>query len=78
MLHPEDCDRIWETVQDALADHGEFEVTYRIVTKDDQTKWMWERGQAICEDGELVALKDSLRNHRPPGARAQMDRYNDS
>ncbi|ADQ67009.1 pas domain s-box [Halogeometricum borinquense DSM 11551] len=57
ILHPDDKERAWEVVQSALDDDGTFELTYRIVTKDDQTKWMWERGQAICEDGELVALE---------------------
>ncbi|MBV0900238.1 response regulator [Haloarcula salina] len=47
VLHPEDRDRIWETVQDALATRGEFEVTYRIITEDGTTKWMWEHGHRV-------------------------------
>jgi len=47
VLHPEDRDRIWETVQDALAAQGEFEVTYRIITADGTKKWMWEHGHRV-------------------------------
>ncbi|KAA9399156.1 PAS domain S-box protein [Haloarcula sp. CBA1130] len=47
VLHPEDRDRMWEAVQEALAADGEFEVTYRIITADGTTKWMWERGHRV-------------------------------
>ncbi|WP_434530324.1 response regulator [Haloarcula sp. NS06] len=47
VLHPEDRDRVWETVQDALAAQGEFEVTYRIITADGIEKWMWEHGHQV-------------------------------
>jgi len=47
VLHPADRNRITETVQEALAADGEFEMTYRILTADGDTKWMWERGHRV-------------------------------
>lgn len=47
VLHPEDRDRIWETVQEAIERDEEFEVTYRIRAKDGTIRWMWERGQLV-------------------------------
>jgi PAS domain S-box-containing protein len=47
ILHPEEKDRMWEAVQDALDNEEPFEVTYRIQSKDGTTKWMWERGRLI-------------------------------
>jgi len=47
ILHAADQDAIWDVVQDALATDGSFEVTYRIVTADGTTKWMWERGRIV-------------------------------
>jgi len=52
VLHPEDRERVWESVQDALEEAGSFEVTYRIVTSDGETRWMWERGQTISAVGD--------------------------
>jgi PAS domain S-box-containing protein len=47
LLHPEDREAMWEAVQQGLAADGTFEVTYRIVTADGTTKWMWERGRVV-------------------------------
>jgi PAS domain S-box-containing protein len=58
LIHPDDRERIWETVQAALEDRESFEVTYRIRTRDGQTKWVWEQGQGVfTEDGGLEALE---------------------
>jgi PAS domain S-box-containing protein len=56
LLHPDDRDEMWETVQDALAADGTFEVTYRIITADGTVKWMWERGRVVASstDGSDV------------------------
>jgi len=58
ILHPDDRDSIWDTVQEALSREGSFEVTYRIVTKDETTKWVWERGRSVESDaGDVEALE---------------------
>ncbi|WP_248895636.1 hybrid sensor histidine kinase/response regulator [Haloplanus halobius] len=60
VLHPDDREPIWETVQNELDADGTFEVTYRIHTRDGATKWMWERGRGVFEDDdadEPVALE---------------------
>ncbi|WP_415378985.1 response regulator [Halosimplex sp. TS25] len=54
VLHPEDRDRMWETVQSALDAGDPFEVSYRIRTADGEVRWMWERGRAIGEDGARI------------------------
>ena len=52
VLHPEDRERVWESVQESLHETGSFEVTYRIVTNDGETRWMWERGQTTPSLGK--------------------------
>ena len=47
ILHPEDREDVWETVQEELVDGETFEVTYRAVTADGTTKWLWERGRVV-------------------------------
>ncbi len=58
VTHPDDRDEVWEAVQAAL-DAGEpFELTYRIVTKDGDVRWVWEQGEGIYDDDDkLVALE---------------------
>jgi len=57
VLHPDDRTAAWDAVQDALEADEPFEVTYRIVTADGETRWMWERGRALYTDGDLDALE---------------------
>jgi PAS domain S-box-containing protein len=47
VIHPDDQDVVWDAVQYAIDDDIPFEVTYRIRTKDGDTRWMWERGRKI-------------------------------
>ena len=55
VLHPDERDRMWESVQDALANDDPFEVTYRIRTADGETRWLWERGRAVdTPDGDVL------------------------
>ncbi len=58
LLHPDDRERMWERVQDALVTGESFEVTYRITARNGTIKWMWERGRGVYDDdGGLVALE---------------------
>jgi PAS domain S-box-containing protein len=57
VIHPRDREGMWEAVQDALAAGDPFEVTYRIHTRDGETRWMWERGRGLRVEGELDALE---------------------
>jgi PAS domain S-box-containing protein len=58
ILHPEDSEWIWEAVQSSLESTGSFEVTYRIRTREGETRWAWERGHGIYgPDDELEALE---------------------
>ena len=45
--HPDDSEHVWREVQTALEQHRPFEMTYRILTKSGDVKWVWERGEGI-------------------------------
>ncbi len=49
-IHPEDQQAVWENVQQALAEQRPFEIEYRILTKDGELRWVWERGMAVSEE----------------------------
>jgi|GEM_PF-694711 len=58
IMHPEDREAVWRSVQQALARGEPFEVHYRILTRDGEEKWVWERGGAVLgERGEIEALE---------------------
>ncbi|MBD2208813.1 PAS domain-containing protein [Nostoc linckia FACHB-104] len=57
-IHPDDRDRIWELVQQAVKLQQPYEFEFRIITKSGAEKWVWERGRGIFSDsGELLCLE---------------------
>ncbi len=58
LIHPEDRDLVWHTVQESLSQKQPFILLYRIRTKTDEEKWVWEKGRGIwSEQGNLLALE---------------------
>ncbi len=58
LIHPDECEKVWDTVQAALKEHKPFQLTYRIKTADGEQKWVWEQGQGIFNPkGELLAIE---------------------
>lgn len=58
LTHHEDRDRVWDHVQQAVAEHKPFRVTYRLHTATGACKWLWEQGQGVFDAaGRLVALE---------------------
>ncbi|MFP8954749.1 PAS domain S-box protein [Natrialbaceae archaeon A-arb3/5] len=50
VVHPEDRDRIYETVREAVAADDSFELTYRIRTRSGDRRWVWEQGRPVNGD----------------------------
>lgn len=44
IIHPDDQDRVWKEAQRVIKKGGNFEMEYRIITADQNEKWVWERG----------------------------------
>jgi PAS domain S-box-containing protein len=58
LVHPEDRERIWEEVQQALMNRSRFHLIYRVRTRDASERWVWEQGQGVFdENGELEFLE---------------------
>ncbi|MFP8888743.1 PAS domain S-box protein [Natrialbaceae archaeon A-CW2] len=57
-IHPEDEQRLWDTIQDELETSGTFELTYRVYDADGNVKWLLERGRGIFDqNGDVEALE---------------------
>ncbi|MCB2206790.1 MAG: PAS domain S-box protein [Bacteroidetes bacterium] len=57
IIHPNDRDYVWKTVQKAVDNKTSFQLEYRIITAQDTIKWVWEQGSGIYNDGELIVLE---------------------
>jgi two-component system sensor histidine kinase/response regulator len=58
LIHPDDRERIWEEVQQALNARRPFALEYRIGTARGTQKWVRERGTGVYSPrGEIIALE---------------------
>lgn len=56
IIHPEDIMFVREAITDAVIEEKTFEVVYRIVTKEKNVKWVWEKGMPVKSEDEQVVL----------------------
>jgi two-component system cell cycle sensor histidine kinase/response regulator CckA len=58
LIHTEDRQAVWDIIQSALGLKQHFLLEYRITTKDEQERWVWEKGCGVFSpDGEVLALE---------------------
>ena len=58
LIHPEDREKVYGVIKNSLNQKKNFEITYRIITSDNQEKWVWEKGQGIFDEkGELIIIE---------------------
>ncbi len=51
VIHPDDRERVRDTVRRAVAERRPFQVTYRIVTASGRIRWVWDQGGPAENDG---------------------------
>ncbi len=53
--HPDEIERVERIIKGAVQKGEPFEVEYRIVTRSNEEKWVWERGRVVdSRDGEFI------------------------
>jgi len=58
LIHPADRDGVWQLCQSELSQRKVSSLEYRILTRNDQTKWVWEQMRGVFSaTGELLALE---------------------
>ena len=60
--HPDDRDSIREAFDRVTAEGEPYDLELRIVTADDETRWVRTRGEPRYEDGEIVAVHGTLQD----------------
>jgi two-component system sensor kinase FixL len=54
LIHPDDYACVYITVQKAVKANTAFEMEYRILTKDNRKRWVWERGEVFYSEQDHV------------------------
>ena len=58
LIHKEDRAGVWTEVQKAVRTREYYEIVYRIITRQGETRWVWEKGEGIfLKSGELEYLE---------------------
>jgi PAS domain S-box-containing protein len=58
LIHPDDRQKVWDDVQEALLNKIPFQLNYRIVNRDGNVKWVSEQGRGVFDEhGDLIALE---------------------
>lgn len=56
LIHPDDIKRVNRVTYDAIKSHEPYEVEYRIIDRDHNEKWVWERGQCVNMDSDSNSM----------------------
>jgi PAS domain S-box-containing protein len=58
IIHPDDREKVWDEVQEALKKKKPFALNYRITTSEGKLKYVFERGRGVwLENGKLEGLQ---------------------
>jgi PAS domain S-box-containing protein len=57
LIHPDDRERVTETVTGAVEAEEPFEVEFRIIDCNEEIRWVLERGEAVRQDGRVENLQ---------------------
>ncbi len=58
IIHPDDRAMVEETVLSAVNSNRPFTVEYRVLTAEGKSRWVWEKGVGVCDDGGKVLFLD--------------------
>jgi len=54
VIHPDDREKVWDDVQEAVAEGRTFRLIYRICTRSGEERWVLEQGRPRHEDGQCI------------------------
>ena len=58
IIHPDDREMVWQTVDEKKGRENSFQINYRIITASRTEKWVLEQGRSIYDsDGQVIALE---------------------
>ena len=72
IIHPEDREYVQNETAERLEEQGRYDLTYRILTKNDEVRWIWERGKLVENpvtgdevlEGFITGITDRIERER--------------
>ncbi len=60
LIHPEDREYVWRTINDSLRNNEQFQIEYRITTADGMEKWVWEQGHGTGQNKDGLEMLEGF------------------
>lgn len=60
LIHPDDRERVMDYVKLSLNQSSQFNIEYRIITRNNAVKWVSNNGRAICDDSNSIKWLDGF------------------
>ena len=60
LIIPEDREQVWKKMQIAIKKQQQYDVEYRIIHKNGEIKYVWEKGEAIYNENDEVVFVDGF------------------
>ena len=64
IIHRDDRDRVWRTVNEAMMANQSFALEYRVVRADGSERWVWERGRGLGKGLIHGFIQDITERHQ--------------
>ena len=78
LIHPDDKEKAWAVTKEAVSANQEFEISYRILTRDDEERWVYESGHGVYdENGKAIYIEGYvIDDHERKKAEAEIENQN--
>lgn len=60
IIHPDDRESVWETVQTAVAEKRPYQIEFRIRTASGEERWVWEQGLGVFSSTNTVEALEGI------------------
>lgn len=60
LIHPDDRQQVWDTVQRSIRSMQPFVVGYRIITRGGEVRWVRERGRGVYAGGQYLRALEGV------------------
>ena len=57
LIHPEDRHKLEAAIHEAAERDATHQVVYRLQTRQEKTKWVWQQGRSVQRQGRMVAVE---------------------
>ncbi|MBN2213961.1 MAG: PAS domain S-box protein [Bacteroidales bacterium] len=60
IIHPDDLERVLDTIQMGIKNFKQYNIEYRIITKENKVRWVTDKGTAIFDENKKIQWLDGF------------------